>query len=144
MTDRFSYSIRPEPLAGRALRGDVREALEPLGIDDRQIGAVVLVLDELVNNSIEHGLAYRGAEDSFDVVVVVTDDRIEVEFHDPAVPPDVLSEILSMFASVSEGAPPPDFERGRGLFLISDGLEELRVESASEGQGMRVRGHVAR
>ena len=144
MTAEFRYSVRPEPLAVRALRGDVRDALEPLGVDDRTIGSVVLVLDELVNNSIEHGLSYRGADDSFDVVVEVADQRIGVEFHDPAVPPDVLQEILSMFASVADGAPPPDFERGRGLFLISDGLEQLRVESADEGRGMRVRGHVAR
>lgn len=144
MTDSFHYTVRPEPLAVRSLRGDVRDALEQHGVDDRSIGSVVLVLDELVNNSIEHGLAYRGSEDSFDVVVTVSDERIGVEFHDPAVPPDVLKDILGLFAAVSDGAPPPEFERGRGLFLISDGLEGLRVESADDGHGMRVRGHVAR
>ena len=138
----LEFRVRPEPAEVRALRHGVRERLEGIGVAEERIDSLVLVLDEIVNNSIEHGAGYRTDADVLEVRVAVGSARIDVEYRDPSVPADVVSELVEMFAEVRSGPPPAMFERGRGLFLIQDGLADLAVESVDGG--MRLSGHLER
>ncbi|MBK8974552.1 MAG: ATP-binding protein [Planctomycetes bacterium] len=144
MSDGLEIRLRPEPGEVRALRHAVRAFLEPRGVAERKVDTLVLVLDEIVNNSIEHGRPYRAPGDEFVVRVRVEAGRVEIEFRDPSVPRDVVTEIVELLERVGRTAPPPTFERGRGLFLIRDGLDAIAIESDAGGVGMQMRGHIAR
>lgn len=144
MNTRFGFKLRPSFDQVRALRSGVRERLEPLGVSDQDVGRLLLVVDEMVSNAIEHGHDYRRDDDLLTVRIAVDSAFFELEFIDPAVPKATITEIEGLLAQCREGAPPLDNERGRGLFLIQDGLETLDLLGDPGGRGLRVRGRMKR
>lgn len=138
---RFSFS--PTQGVLRQLRADVRSATAKLGAPAQVCDRVALVVDELINNAIEHGAVYRQL--GLDLVVRIGSDdgRIAIEFFDPEMPEPTVRELALALADAGNGMPSLENERGRGLFLLSVYLENLRAEVVAGG-GMRLLGLVAR
>ena len=141
MSSRFTFPAAQPAL--RRLRADVRSAAAKLGATPTVCERVALVVDELVNNAIEHGSSYRRRGLDLSVRVGVEDGRLAVEFCDPEMPEPTVRELAAALADAGNGMPSLENERGRGLFLLSVYLEDLRAEVVA-GRGMRLRGLVAR
>jgi len=128
--------------------GKVRDAVRRLAADLGAAASVgdqlALVADELINNAIEHGAVYRRRGESLALeVAVAAAGRLRVEFVDPEMPGELVARLAAHVAEVTGGLPALDSERGRGLFLLTVFLQDLRVEAAGVGGGLRIVGHVA-
>lgn len=144
MTTRFGFKLRPEFGRVRLLRSGVRERLEQIGVAEPDVGRLLLVVDEIVSNAIEHGQDYRQPDDLLTVRFAVHAARIDLEFFDPSVPEATILDLTTMLERCRTGHPQLDSERGRGLFLINDGLDELELRADPDGSGLRIRGRVRR
>lgn len=133
----------PEGSVLRDVRANVRKIAADLGADEAVGDNLALVVDELVNNAIEHGAAYRQSSDDLCVRIEPADERLTIEFYDPEMPADQVEELAKGLEASSNGMPALDSERGRGLFLLTVYLEGLRAEAAENG-GLRLIGHVLR
>jgi len=128
----------PEPDQLRSLRERVRGVLEELAADEQSVNKVVLVIDEMVANAIEHADPYRGSSELL-LRLTQRGQDVALDFEDPDVPADVIAELGAMLATGSERRPPVESERGRGLFLMATGIDQLEV-SGRTGGGMRLTG----
>ncbi|MFN6146902.1 MAG: ATP-binding protein [Planctomycetota bacterium] len=127
--------------------GKVRDAVRRLAAD---LGAaesvgdqLALVADELINNAIEHGAVYRRRGEALALEVAAAAGRLRVEFVDPEMPGELVARLAAHVAEATGGLPALDSERGRGLFLLTVFLQDLRVETAGAAGGLRIVGHVA-
>ena len=140
----------------RDVRAKVRKIAADLGAAANVCDNVALVVDEVVNNAIEHGASYRQHVHHLTVryapfrgrpVLAVRLERdhenLVVQFFDPEMPDDEVGDLAQALGAASNGMPSLDSERGRGLFLLSVYLEGLRAELAPGG-GLRLLGHLAR
>lgn len=133
------FSFAPQPEAVRRVRTEARQVAQRLGASARGCDTVALVIDELVNNAIEHGTEYRVRGLALSVRLSVEGPGLAVEFVDPEMPPSAVEDLGEALDQASQGAPSLENERGRGLFLLSIYLEALRVDAA-DGGGLRLRG----
>ncbi len=125
------------------VRGAVRSRLEWLGADEDLVDSVVLVIDELVNNAIDHGGDYRAGDARLRLAIALERDEVRLLFEDPEVPGDIVREIEGRLSASRNGTPPPvDSPRGRGLFLIAAAIEDLQVAVSNTG-GLRLTGRIA-
>ena len=127
----------------KRLRANVRSAAARLGAKPEACDSLALVVDELVNNAVEHGSSYRRKDLDLTVVIDEVGDRISIEFFDPEMPLANVQELARSLAATSAGMPSLESERGRGLFLMSIYLEGLRADVAPAG-GLRLTGMVAK
>ena len=132
----------PDPSALSKVRADARARAADLGAPPAACDAVSLVVDELVNNAIEHGAAYRRKGTELMVRVGTDVGRLTLEFVDPEMPENLVRELARALRQAANGMPALDSERGRGLFLISIYMEELRVDVAPGG-GLQLQGRLA-
>ena len=141
MVQRLTFAARAGVL--RQLRAAVRRLAAGLGAGERVGDNLALVVDELVNNAIEHGAGYR--RQGLDLALEVEPDglRLRLEFFDPEMPTETVLELAQMLTDASNGMPSLENERGRGLFLLSVYLAGLRAEVAANG-GLRLVGHLDR
>lgn len=127
--------------------GKVRDAVRRLAADlgaAESVGEqLALVADELINNAIEHGSVYRRRGEALALEVAAAAGRLRVEFVDPEMPGELVARLAAHVAEATGGLPALDSERGRGLFLLTVFLQDLRVEAAGVGGGLRIVGHVA-
>jgi anti-sigma regulatory factor (Ser/Thr protein kinase) len=131
----------PDGAMLREVRSKVRELASSLGASESVCDSLALVVDELVNNAIEHGATYRREGDELKLSFTANGDRLEVEFFDPEMPADQVQVLAEALAETSNGMPSLDSERGRGLFLLSVYLEDLLAEMATSG-GLRLFGSI--
>lgn len=127
----------------KALRAKVRAVASSLGATPEVCDSLALVVDELVNNAVEHGAAYR--QKALDLVIELgsSGDRISIEFFDQEMPAADVHELARALSAAASGMPSLESERGRGLFLMSVYLEGLRAEIGQVG-GLRLVGMVAK
>jgi anti-sigma regulatory factor (Ser/Thr protein kinase) len=111
--------------------GKVRDAVRRLAAD---LGAaesvgdqLALVADELINNAIEHGAVYRRRGEALALEVAAAAGRLRVEFVDPEMPGELVARLAAHVAEATGGLPALDSERGRGLFLLTVFLQDLRI-----------------
>jgi anti-sigma regulatory factor (Ser/Thr protein kinase) len=128
--------------------GKVRDAVRRLAADlgaAESVGEqLALVADELINNAIEHGAVYRRRGEALALeVAAAAAGRLRVEFVDPEMPGELVARLAAHVAEATGGLPALDSERGRGLFLLTVFLQDLRVEAAGVAGGLRIVGHVA-
>ncbi|MEO0480354.1 MAG: ATP-binding protein [Planctomycetota bacterium] len=143
-SDSFRFLVEAETGAVRVLRTRMRARLEAAQVAPSTADSVILAVDELVNNAIDHGGDYRENRDRLHVEVAIAGDRVGLTFLDPSAPSDVVDELTEVFgASVDSVLPALELERGRGLFLIATCLEDLKV-SAAAGGGLMITGSVRR
>jgi anti-sigma regulatory factor (Ser/Thr protein kinase) len=136
-------SFAPQPGVLRQLRADVRQLAVGLGADAKVGDQLALVVDELVNNAIEHGSDYRHRGLDLAVQIEPAGDLLRVEFFDQEMPTDAVDELAQALAAATNGMPSLESERGRGLFLLSVYLQDVRAATAPAG-GLRLSGHIAR
>ena len=139
MDNELDFRFPAEPGHLRVFRRMLREGLAAMGIAEPATERVVLVMDEIVSNAIEHGADYRQGEKPLRArVMLVEDDRLFLQFHDEDMPAEILAAVSD---EILNGNYPPvaGLERGRGLFLIREFLSELRVQELSGG-GMLLEG----
>lgn len=127
----------------RQLREAVRNQASKLGAEASAGENLALVVDELVNNAIEHGASYRRQDLDLAVQIDVAGDRLRIEFFDQEMPPEAVRELGRALSEVANGMPSLESERGRGLFLLSVYLQDLTAEVAHAG-GLRLVGHISR
>jgi anti-sigma regulatory factor (Ser/Thr protein kinase) len=132
----------PEAQAARVARQQVRELAMRMGVAEPICDAAALVVDELVNNAIEHGVSYRKSNAHLSIGVAFESGRLSVEFVDPEMPEPTVRDLADALQAAANGMPSLDSERGRGLFLISIYMEEVRVDVAPGG-GMRLLGRMS-
>ena len=142
MSEGLSFQIPALPEHLRDLRKAVREGVETMGISERICEQVVLIVDELVSNAIEHGDSYRTGGGELLIQVKLTRGGLWMEFIDPDMPAPVVAQLRKALEGWDGTPPPLGNERGRGLFLISAYVDELIVQGA-QGGGLHVRGRIA-
>ena len=142
MTD-GRVSFPPDGSVLRELRAKVRTIAADHGAEPAVCDNLALVVDELVNNAIEHGASYRRQRSDLSVRISPAGDRLMIEFFDPEMPGDAVDELSRALTETTSGMPSLESERGRGLFLLTVYLEELRAESAPQG-GLRLIGAILR
>ena len=83
------------PRAGilRKLREEVRRLAHEFGAAEKVGDNLALVVDEIVNNAIEHGSSYRNRGLDLAVQIVADGDRLRIEFFDPETPNEVVTEL---------------------------------------------------
>ena len=128
--------------------GKVRDAVRRLAADlgaAESVGEqLALVADELINNAIEHGSVYRRRGEALALeVAAAAAGRLRIEFVDPEMPGELVARLAAHVAEATGGLPALDSERGRGLFLLTVFLQDLRVEALGVAGGLRIVGHVA-
>ena len=141
MGERVSFP--PDGSVLHEVRAKVRSLAANLGAEPRICDNLALVVDELVNNAIEHGVAYRQSRTDLAVRLLAEGERLALEFFDPEMPVDAVDELAQALVATANGMPSLESERGRGLFLLTVYLEELRAEAAPQG-GLRLVGFVLR
>ena len=140
MSDR-EHSFPPEGAALRDVRAKIREMAGALGAQPAVCDNLALVVDELVNNAIEHGAAYRKEGVDLSVSLEGEGDALTIHFFDPEMPADEVQGLVEALAETANGMPSLENERGRGLFLLSVYLEELVADAAPQG-GLRLSGRI--
>ena len=135
----LEFRFPPEPEHLRALRSQLRDKLAEFGVPEDLADNVLLVTDEIVSNAIEHAEDYRGHSGRLLVRVEPQDGDVLLEFEDPDVPPEVIAELAEALAAKRDNRPPPDSERGRGLFLIAHNVKDLEVKQRDDG-GLHLHG----
>ncbi len=142
MTAAGPHRFPPEARHVRLARQHVRQQAGLLGAAESLCDAAALVIDELANNAVEHGAGYRQAGAMLSVDVAWSAGRLSVEFIDPEMPEQAVRELAAALQAAADGMPSLENERGRGLFLISIYMEEVRVEVAPGG-GLRLLGKLS-
>jgi anti-sigma regulatory factor (Ser/Thr protein kinase) len=141
MAHRLTFAPRSGIL--KQLRAQVRRLATSFGAEERVGDNLALVVDELVNNAIEHGAEYRRTGADLAVQIESEGERLRIEFFDPEMPGETVAELASMLGEAANGMPSLESERGRGLFLLSVYLQGLYAEPAKSG-GLRLVGHIDR
>ena len=136
-------SFPPEGAALREVRAKVREMAAALGAAPEIQDRVALVVDELVNNAIEHGASYREAGTDLSVSIRVEGEHLAIDFFDLEMPTAEVAELAEGLRASAAGMPALESERGRGLFLLSVYLEDLAAGPAEQG-GLRLSGRLQR
>ncbi len=104
--------------------------LKEIGLDNDEIADLAISTTELINNAIVHGNKFD-PEKEVTIVLEVLDDRLEITINDQGsgfvpdeVPNPVDDENLLK-------------EAGRGIFIVRSLVDDLRIETNSDG-GTRV------
>lgn len=138
MREEVSFPCVADREAMRELRSSVRTQLESWQITDLTANRIVLVVDEIASNSIDHSADYRVQEPHFELALDGA--FLEFSFIDPDAPEALVGELERRFAELTE-PPALDDERGRGLFLIRQSLENVTF-TWSRTVGMTLAGRV--
>lgn len=141
MNRRLTFPPRSSVL--KQLRARVRELATQMGSPADASDRLALIVDELVNNAIEHGAPYRQRNADLAIELHMVADRTVIEFFDEEMPDESVHELARALTASAGGMPSLESERGRGLFLMSIYLDDLRVEVAPNG-GLRLVGSVQR
>lgn len=137
----FVERFAADPQALRSLRRRVRTELRGQSLAAHDAEIVLLVLDELVSNAIEHGGDYRTRGKRLQLGLFVDGRDLVLEFVDHDIPPSEIATISKALASADIEVPDIEDERGRGLFLVLTSLQSIVVEDRSaDGEGMLLRG----
>jgi anti-sigma regulatory factor (Ser/Thr protein kinase) len=112
------------------LRRSVARTLE--GVDDGVVADVLLALDEAVSNAIRHG---SGAGDPVEVSVDSDREWVEMSVRDSGPTPRL--------PRLPAEPPPPLQTGGRGLWLILQLVDEVRLQRIGEGTRLIMRRRVS-
>lgn len=140
MEKRLSFA--PSAAVLRKLRADVRKVAVGLGAEARIGDQLALVVDELVNNAIEHGAGYRRRGLDLAVRIATCSDGLLIEFFDQEMPAEAVVDLGKALMAAANGMPSLENERGRGLFLLSVYLQDVRAGVAPDG-GLCLAGRIS-
>lgn len=136
------FAAVPEAL--RDLRKRVRAEVKGARLPRATVDVVILVLDELVSNAIEHGASYRRGATPLRAELRADGRDLVLVFDDDDMPAAEVAELQRIVGADIE-LPDLEDERGRGLFLITTSLQGLTVEDRTGvGAGVRLSGRIGR
>ena len=133
----FDFLLPPEPMHLRMLRKAARSSLRDMGLEEPASDEVVLVLDEIISNSIEHGQPYRRRFEPLRVHLHLEGSTLVLRFQDPEMPEALIEELRRALDRTRGKLPALELERGRGLFLVAASLHDVRVERDQQGTWLR-------
>ena len=133
MTPSLEYPFPPDVEHLRTLRSHLRHKLRLLGVSKERAEVVILVLDEIVMNSIEHAHGYRNPGSCLTLRMRTNGRDLQMDFEDPDVPGNIVRQLESALASWGGSRPPVDSERGRGLYLIARNVDRLEIDERPGG-----------
>ena len=119
MSDCDLLKIPVEGAVLRKVRAKVRDLAGRVGADPAVCDNLALVVDELVNNAIEHGSVYRKTSQDLAVRITLEGGDFLIEFFDPDMPVELVEELSDVLAAAANGMPALESERGRGLSLLT-------------------------
>jgi serine/threonine-protein kinase RsbW len=122
-------NIAPSSALVAEVRNAARQVLRPLPTEVAQ--DLLLALDEAVSNAVRHGSAGGGP---VEVAIDLTDSWVEVRVLDRGPTPDV--------PHLPADPPPVTAVGGRGLWLIRQLADEVRVEPSGSGILLAIRRYV--
>ena len=96
-------SFPPDGAVLREVRRKVRELAAGLGAQPAVCDNLALVVDELVNNAIEHGESYRRGSAELRVAIRGRGDALTIDFFDPEMPADQVVELAAVLAETAGG-----------------------------------------
>lgn len=131
----FVEAFAADPQSLRGLRKRVRTELRALRMQPHDAEIVLLVLDELVSNAIEHGGAYRTRGKRLQTGLFADGADLVLEFVDQDMPAPEIAALARTLAAADIDIPDIEDERGRGLFLVLTSLQAIEVEDRSAGVG---------
>ena len=127
----------------RVARNVARNFVRLLGIKDKEVDQLVLVVSELLANAIDHGggeAAMDADELSKDVrmqlCLVVGEEQWELSVTDQG---EGSVEEVRRLITPPDGIPDLEDDRGRGFFLMAQMVDRLEVEESEEGRGLTFR-----
>ena len=123
------------------MRGEIREGMKHEGVPDVLSDNLILVVDEIVSNAIEHGVEYRNSDHPIRIQVSKSEEGLVLAVSDVDVPNELIADLAKEFEQRDQNVSDSLMERGRGMFLITMLLAELRVSQA-DGGGMRLWGRL--
>jgi serine/threonine-protein kinase RsbW len=123
-------NIAPSSVHVAEVRGAARQVLRVLPSEVAQ--DLLLALDEAVSNAVRHGSAGGGP---VEVAIDLTDSWVELRVLDRGPTPVV--------PHLPAGPPPPTANGGRGLWLIRELADEVRVEPSGSGLLLAIRRYVS-
>jgi len=137
---RLEFQFPPDLGYLRTLRRHLRGELASNGVSEDLRNKVLLVLDEIVTNAIDHGAEYRVGDGHLTLRLAVERTEVSLEFEDPDVPLVIVQRLAAMLASGGE-LPPIEAERGRGLILLAASVDSLVVTPRAAG-GLHLAGRI--
>ena len=132
---------------GRQARQQVRDFAQRAGVTGRDLETLTFIAGELIDNGVDHG-GGGGAREASDLksevwltVELEIDSRAwSVSMEDQGGgSPEVLSQLLG------DSDTPPDLEdeRGRGLFLLVQMIDEVEISASRDNKGVRIQARVS-
>lgn len=131
----LALEVRPDLSAIGDARNVVRRYLDEQAVARRVIDDLLLVVDELLSNSIEHGAAYRRAGTALELRFESAREDLRMTFVDRDCPAAEVVRIAERASEPPNVLPAVDLERGRGFFLIASGLDEYSIRALDAGTG---------
>jgi len=120
----------------RSVREEIATFAEDRGFTAERVRDLSIVVAEALFNAMDHGGC--GAEIAVHCEYRDVDQRIEVSVEDEGEDPEARCAELNRYLSTcGESFPELDLERGRGLFLIQQKSDEVRIEKVAD-RGVRV------
>ena len=128
----------------RVARNVVRHFARLLGVADREVDQLVLVVSELLANAIDHGGGNAAMDEQqmardvrMKLFLVVNAEEWEVHVTDQGGgDPDEVRKLIE-----PDGLPDLEDDRGRGLFLLAQMVDRFTVEVSTDGQGLTFSAH---
>lgn len=146
MTDGSGHQLHLEVpathAAGRMARRVAHEYLASTGLEGVELEQAVFVLGELLDNAIDHGggeAARDATEVEVPVQVYLEVERVGAGWR-VAVEDAGDGDPAALEAMLGADAPMPDLDdpRGRGLLLLREFVDVVRVRARASGPGVRV------
>ena len=135
---RLDYTVPVQPNAIRTIRKTVESFAADRGFSAKKVSDLGLAVSEALFNAAEHGNLGGAA---IAIEVEYRDDRVQVAVADDGAhgeDEERFEELKRMLDELPQGeAPGLDLERGRGLYLIREKSDDVRVERTADG-GVRV------
>lgn len=130
------WRVRVEPSSMRSVREEIAAFAETRGFCAEKVRDLSIVVAEALFNAMDHGGC--GAEITVCCDYCDADQQIEVAVEDEGEDPETRCVELTRYLSdCGEAFPEVDLERGRGLFLIRQKSDEVRIERVAD-RGVRV------
>ncbi|MHC4945286.1 MAG: ATP-binding protein [Planctomycetota bacterium] len=136
--DRLKMKIKLKPPIGkravRAARKAICALAEEWKFSEQACREIELCFSEALHNAMEHGSS--GKEKTI-VKCEVDDKGMRIEIEDRGAGVGDVQALKEAFDKVNEHAPDMDNERGRGIYLIRNLMDESKLEFTAKG-GVRI------
>lgn len=133
--ERVLVNIPSIPVFERVVRASAREVGEAIGLTPERIEDLKLAVSEAVTNAIEHGNRSQPGK-LVEVTFVCDTDKLEVRIRDEGGGVDQLDFSPRVVEEVNLDS---GMHRGFGMYLISELVDDIEVNSSTQGTTLTLR-----